>query len=372
MGVHLRKKKISGGKHSLYLDFFPPIRLENGKFTRREFIGRYLYSKPKNEEEKRMNKENLHFADTLRLKREKEILNEQDGIYNNVNKKVDFIEYFKKLAEKRKESEGNYGNWLSVVHYLNDFTGGKCKMADLKEDFCNDFKEYLLKAKRLNTVKGLKLSHNSAVSYFNKFRAAINAAFDARLLNENPLKHVKGIPEKESKREFLTQEELQKLAKTDCDLETLKRACLFSALSGLRWSDITTLRWKDIQKTNGDYFIHIIQKKTQDPFINSINDTAVELLGKKGKPDDLIFDGLKYSDSNNDKIKRWVLKAGIDKKITLHNFRHTYATILLNKGVDFFTVSKMLGHRHIKTTMIYSKVLSETKTKASKLIDIEL
>jgi integrase len=372
MGVHVRMKDISGKKQSLYLDYYPPIKGPNGKFTRREFIGRYIYKNPKTKDEKRWNEENLNFADGIRVKREKEILNEEDGYYNVSNKKMDFLEYFKKLAEKRKESQGNYGNWLSVVHYLNDFTKGKCKMSDLTEEFCNDFKAYLLKANRLNTVKGLKLSHNSALSYFNKFRAAINEAYDARFLHVNPLRNVKGIPEKESKREFLTQEELQKLAKTPCDLDALKRAALFSALSGLRWSDIAKLKWRDIQKTNGNYFIHIIQKKTQDPFINSINDTAVKLLGDKGEPDDFIFEGLKYSDSNNDKIKRWVLKAGIDKKITLHNFRHSYATILLNKGVDILTVSKMLGHRHLKTTMIYSKVLSETKTKASKLVDFEL
>ena len=87
---------------------------------------------------------------------------------------------------------------------------------------------------------------------------------------------------------------------------------------------------------------------------------------------DKIFDGLKYSDSNNDKLKRWVLKAGIHKKITLHNFRHTYATLLLNNGADILTVSKMLGHKKLETTMLYAKVLSETKIQAANIVDINL
>jgi integrase len=280
--------------------------------------------------------------------------------------------FFQGLCDKRKESEGNYGNWLSALHYLDAFTGGKCKMGDLTENFCNKFKEYLLHANRLNTVKGLRLSQNSALSYFNKFRCAINEAFDARLLNENPLRHIKGIQQKESKREFLTHEELQLLVKTDCDLEALKTAALFSALTGLRWSDIENLTWGEIQKTESGYFLHIIQRKTVDVIMHPIIGTAVTLLGEKGKPNERVFEGLKYSDSNNDKLKRWILKAGIHKKITLHNFRHTYATLLLNKGADIFTVSKMLGHKNIKTTMIYSKVLSETKVNAANLIDIEL
>lgn len=372
MGVHLRRKKIANGKQSLYLDFYPPIKGADGRFTRREYLNRYIYEKPKSQDEKIHNKEILIFAEGVKNKRERELLNEQDGIFNTQNKKRDFIEFFQALCEKRKESDGNYGNWLSALQYLKSFTGGKCKMGDLTEDFCNKFKEYLLQANRLNTIKGLRLSQNSALSYFNKFRCAINEAFDARLLNENPLRHIKGIQQKESKREFLTQEELQLLVRTECDLGALKNAAIFSALTGLRWSDIESLRWGDIQKTASGHFLHIIQKKTVDVIMHPISETAVKVLGESGKPSERIFEGLKYSDSNNDKLKRWILRAGINKKITLHNFRHTYATLLLNKGADIFTVSKMLGHKNIKTTMIYSKVLSETKVNAANLIDIEL
>ena len=372
MGVHLRKKKIANGKESLYLDFYPPIKGGNGKPTRREYLNKYIYEKPKNIDEKQHNKENLNIAEGIKNKREKEILNEQDGIFNAQNKKRDFLEFFENLCEKRKESEGNYGNWLSALQYLRAFTNGKCKMGDLTEDFCENFKEYLLHANRLNTVKGLMLSQNSALSYFNKFRCAINEVFDARLINENPLRHVKGIKQKESKREFLTQEELQLLAQTECDLLPLKNVALFSALTGLRWGDISKLEWGDIQLTESGYFVHIVQEKTTDVIMHPISDTAVKLLGERSNASEVIFEGLKYTDSNNDKIKRWVLRAGIHKKITLHNFRHTYATLLLNKGVDIYTVSKMLGHKKIETTMIYAKVLSETKVNAANVIDIEL
>jgi integrase len=373
MGVHLRRRELNNGKVSLYLDYYPPIRKGDGAFTRREFLKRYLYSKPKDDYEKRSNKENLHFAQRIRLEREKEILYEKEGIFNPINKKRDFLEFFRKLADDRKQSTGNYNNWLSALNYLKAFTGGACKMGEVTEDFCNRFKNYLLSTDILKKRNGLKLSHNSALSYFNKFCAAVKVAYDAKYFNEDPLKHVKGIQGKETKRDFLTVEELQELATTDCELKSLKTLVLFSSLTGLRWSDMKDLRWSDIQFTNGKgYFVHLIQQKTKSIIVHPIGTKAVQLLGQPGNSNEKIFYGLKYSANNNDKLKRWILKAGIHKKLTLHNFRHTYATILLNSGVDISTVQHLLGHKHIKTTMIYAKTLDQNKMKAANIIDISL
>ncbi len=372
MGVTVRVKELKNGKLSLYLDFYPPVIGISGKPTRREFLGLYNYKKPQNEGQKNINRENNLFADGLRLEREKAILHDELGTYNPTNYQKDFIVYFRELAERRKESKGNYDSWLSASNYLEDFTGGLLKMSDLNETFCRKFKEYLLVADRRNTVKGLKLARNSAVSYFNKFRAAVREAFEDRLLKDDPTKRVKGITYEETKREFLTLEELQKLARTECELNAIKIVALFSAMTGLRWSDIEPLKWGDILNDENGYFIHLRQEKTKDIMVHPISNKASEVLGEKGDFDERIFEGLKYSDSNNDKLKRWILRAGINKKITLHNFRHTYATLLLNKGTDIFTVSKMLGHKNIQTTMIYAKVLSETKRDAANVIDIDL
>lgn len=70
-------------------------------------------------------------------------------------------------------------------------------------------------------------------------------------------------------------------------------------------------------------------------------------------------------------MKRWVLKAGITKNITFHSFRHTYATLQLNAGTDIFTVSKMLGHRDLKTTLIYAKIIDQTKREAADKIKLD-
>jgi site-specific recombinase XerD len=69
-------------------------------------------------------------------------------------------------------------------------------------------------------------------------------------------------------------------------------------------------------------------------------------------------------------LNSWLLRAGIRKKITFHNFRHTFATLQLAEGTDIYTVSKLLGHKHIHTTQIYGKVMDTTKTKAMKSIQL--
>src|SRR5690606_31686282 len=125
-----------------------------------------------------------------------------------------FLAYFKGLTEKRKASKGNYDNWISSYNYFNAFTRGHCDMENITESLCNDFREYLLttpSVKSKNTVK--TLSQNAAHSYFNKFRAAVNQAFEDRLILRNPIKNVKGVKPAETHREFLTLEELNKLAK---------------------------------------------------------------------------------------------------------------------------------------------------------------
>src|SRR5690606_640293 len=144
-----------------------------------------------------------------------------------------------------------------------------------------------------------------------------------------------------------------------------KRAFLFGCLTGLRWSDIQKLKWSEVQKTDNGMRIVFNQKKTKELQYLDISDQAVELLGeRKGKPDDRVFVGLQYSAYMNLELKKWVMKAGITKEITFHCSRHTFATLQLTHGTEIYTVSKLLGHKHLQTTEIYSKIIDEKKREA--------
>jgi integrase len=103
-----------------------------------------------------------------------------------------------------------------------------------------------------------------------------------------------------------------------------------------------------------------------------ISEQAFSLLGERKKQDDKVFEGLYYSAWHNLKLREWVMKAGITKHITFHCARHTYATLQITLGTDIYTVSKMLGHRHLKTTEIYAKVIDHKKQEAANKIKIDL
>src|SRR4051812_7960000 len=110
--VSLRKKAISGNRYSLYLDFYPAIsNPETGKLTRREFLGQYLYSKPKSEPDKQYNKETLALAESIRAKRQIDLQQQEYGFLKKKIKDVDYIQYFKSLTEKQKGT--NYDLFVS-------------------------------------------------------------------------------------------------------------------------------------------------------------------------------------------------------------------------------------------------------------------
>jgi integrase len=392
--VKLRQKAISGNRQSLYLDFYPPItHPETGELTRREFLGLYLHnetstSKNGNEVkvklgpiEKHSNRETLLLGEQIRQKRDK-ALNGNEAL-TDLEKRMldkdnriramgeqDFVAYFKELADKRQSS--NHDNWVSAYNYLVKFTGGALKFADLTEKFCNDFKDYLLTTKSRKSEK-VMLAQNSAVSYFNKLKATLKQAYKDGLLEYDLNAKVEVIKPAETQRNFLTIDELNKLVKKPCQNQLLKSAAIFSALTGLRFSDIKKLTWGElIYIPDNGYFIQFKQQKTKGVEMHPISDQAAGLLGERGKPADRVFEGLTYSAYQNKHLYQWIGSAGITKDITFHCFRHTYATLQLSKGTDIYTVSKMLGHRELKTTQVYAKIIDQTKRDAADKIKLEL
>ncbi|MEJ6694500.1 MAG: site-specific integrase [Chitinophagales bacterium] len=381
--VSLREKKISKGRKSLYLDFYPEIpHPKTGEPTRREFIGLYINEKPKTPIDKLHNKETLQIAQSIRQKRDN-FLNKPEiySLYEKEQLRIKeqgekcFVKYFTSLANKRKAS--NHDNWMSTLNYINSYTGGTLAFKDLNEKFLEDFKEYLLTTKSKKSPKA-KLSQNSAVSYFNKVKATLKQAYKDEILQYNLNEKVKPIKALETRREYLTLEELNQLVKTPCNNLLLKRAALFSALTGLRFSDIQKMKWKELEYVKGQgYILKYKQQKSKGIEDMPISDQAYNFLEGKKNPKDmeqdvLVIDGLDYSSYHNKHLFQWIGAAGITKDITFHCFRHTFATLQLFNGTDIYTVSKMLGHKDLKTTQIYAKIVDDSKRKAANKIKLDI
>jgi len=364
--VKLKERELKSGNKSLYLDIW-----YDGK-RKYEFLKLYLINSKK-ESDKELNKQTSQLAENIRAKRQLEIQSNKFGFTSDFKLDTNFIEFFKSIVEsrKKKETSGNYGNWASTLIHLTKYAGTKNTLRNIDEIFIEGFKQFL--ENKARTKSDTPLSKNTQSSYFNKLKAAINEAYDKRLIPDNPAKRVKSIKPEPTHRQYLTIEELRLLAKTDFRYPVMKNAFLFSCLTGLRWSDIIKLTWSKVYKHYEGYKIDFRQEKTKDFEYLDISQQARDYLGKRGNPNDKIFIGLKYSGWHNVWMQKWITGAGINKEITFHCGRHTFACIQLQMGTDIFTVSKLLGHSELKTTQIYAKIIDKMKQKAvNKIPDINL
>ena len=389
--VALREKVMKDGRKSLYLDFYPAIKdLTTGKDTRREFLGLYIYTPIKTTAKKAIyhndkviseiweqhNINTLQVAETIKHKRQNEF--DKPEIYNDFEKERMkekeisgrlFAPYFKSLIDKREGSNAEI--WKAAFIYFQKFSQDTT-FADITEKFCEDFKDFLLNVsiseKYIQNIK-----NNSAAVYFAKFKAVLNQAYKEDLLKINISIKVKNIRMKETEKGRLTIDELNALIKTDCKIEDLKNAALFSALTGVRYVDIKKMTWKEIVFVEGKgWYMDYTAQKTQKKDFKNISNDAYNLLGTRKDNDVRVFGTLKKDTAyQNEFLKLWILKAGIDKNITFHCFRHTFATLQLESGTDILTLSKMLGHSDLKTTQIYAKVLDDTKRAAADKIKLD-
>jgi integrase len=376
MKVHLRQRKQSkDGSISLFLEIYKGTTISpEGKVKNLrdyEYLNLYLIDKPKTPIDKQQNKDNLQLAESIKAKRELEIKNGLYGFTNEFKQSTNFIDYFTALMEKRKDSGGNYGNWDSSLKHLKKFAGTKVSFREIDQTFCESFRDYLkTKATKSN---GQPLSSSSVSSYFNKLRACLKEAVRKKIILSNPAIDVTNPKVIESKREYLTLDELKAIVKAECRYDVLKRAFIFSCLTGLRWSDIHNLKWSEVQNTNEGWRITFHQQKTKGLQYLDMSEQARAYLGEQGNPDERVFTGLRYSSYMNVEITKWAMKAGITKDITFHCARHTFAVLQMTLGTELFTLQKLLGHSQIKTTQVYAKIIDEKKREAvNKIPDISI
>jgi len=345
MSIKIRKKKKANGDYSLYLDVY------TGGKRQYEFLNLYL---TKNKD---LNKQNLELAENIRAKRLLELANSEQGFIAGYKKKYNFVEYYVKLATAKPEAEKA---WRNTAKHLRDFTGGKIPFKSISEDWLNEFRNYLT----------AKVANNTAHTYFSKIKAALRQAVKDKMIVNNPGDFVKNVKKKESDRAYLSIDEIERLAKIPCKDSELKRAFIFSCFTGLRLSDIKALTWKQV---NGDV-LEFRQKKTGSVEYLIMSESAKQILIDRtnnilNMPDNKIFN-LPSTTYIGLLLKNWCKQAGIEKKVTFHVARHSFATLSLTQGVDLYTVSKLLGHKDIKATQIYAKVIDEKKRQAMQSLPL--
>jgi integrase len=376
MKITLKKKKLNTGKYSLFIEYYKGTILdENGKTKHNrefEYLKEYLIIDPKSKKEKDCNRETLELAEKILSIRQADYYQGKFKIQNGNKSKHSFLQFYILKKEERYQSKNNYDNWEAAQKHIEKFCTPNTTFNDVNIDFIKDFQKFLHTEAKAKS--GALLAQNTKHTYYNKFKACLNAAFEEGYLNENIVNKVKSIPMGETHREYLSLDELQALSKTNCRIPVLKSAFIFSCLSGIRWSDINKMTWSEIRDEGKDQNgkdIHKLvfsQKKTNGIEYLYLSKQAREILGDRKGENERVFINLHYSAQMNLILLRWCMYAGITKHITFHSARHTNAVLLLENGADIYTVSKRLGHKEIRTTEIYAKIIDKKMKEAATLI----
>ena len=183
------------------------------------------------------------------------------GFQTNTDyKDSNFYAYFSIQVEKKKDMPV-YRSYQIALKTFKDFAGVDITFAEITEGFCEKYLQHL---KTKPTPKGTVLSKSTVNLYFHFFSASIFQAVKEKIITENPLLLMERLKVEKSEIIFLTLDELKSLVNTSCDNEKLKRAFIFSCLTGLRWSDVYKLQWSEIKENQGKYSINFRQKKTKE------------------------------------------------------------------------------------------------------------
>lgn len=368
--VRIREKVLDGGTISLYLDMYCK--------GNRKKEGLKLYIIPETSPAAKLqNKNTRKLAEQIKAQRILDI--QKDGLVDWEKLKKsrttllswleDFVTCEEKLSPSGVRPKRNAKD--RVKEYLASIGKPDMLLSEVDKDFCRGFVAFIRTCK---IYKGKKtISDTTARLLMCRVAEAMNKAVVEGLIPSNPFKALdaKENPKmKNGRREFLTVEELKILIKTPCRYDIVKKAFLFSCFTGLRYSDMKSLKWSEIHATADGKarYIEHRQVKTKKTVTIPLSDEALRWMPEQMEGIDQVFHELKISPGTvEDVLKEWMKECKIDKHITYHCSRHTAATLAISAGAELYSVSKILGHRNLVSTQVYAKVNLEKKMEAVNL-----
>lgn len=345
MAIKIRTKKQKNGVVSIFLD----IHHKGVRWS--VFPGLRCKEKPSTEFERRERKEKMAVAEELAMTYSLQLVRDEFCLGEKFDTGRDFVNYMEQwIAEHSALLDIRM--YRSALAKLKEFAGkGKIPCFELNESYWKRFSSYLKQG----------LNGATPNNYLKKLKRVVRAATDEKLFREDPIKDIV-IPTKPfHEKAALTFDEMRKMWHANCGNNDVKRAFLFSCLTGLRFCDVEQMRWKNI----GDRHVTLVQKKTKIPVSISLTDDALILLGEAKTKEYLVFNLPSHTGCLKH-LRSWAADAGIEKKVTWHVGRHSFATNLIESSANIAVVSKLLGHTSLTHTQRYLKISEKSKDEAIK------
>ena len=287
----------------------------------------------------------------------------KDAMKKNRPVNVTFPVFAKEYVTHSDRRESTKENLYTTITVLQEFRPG-LDFKDITYTFLKDFEVYLReKGNGINTV----------AKHLRQLRTLVNEAINQGYIHADayPFRKLK-IKQEKGRHEFLTPDELKKLENlevSDRKLRHVLDAFLFCCYVGLRYSDFCQLTPANFIRVNGKRWLHFKSIKTgielRLPLHLLFEGKALSIMDKYNIAE---FASLGSNSEANKALSVIAGMARIKKHITYHTARHTCATLLIHQGVPITTVQRLLGHTSVKTTEIYSEILSSTIVKDLRAI----
>lgn len=287
----------------------------------------------------------------------------RDAIKKNTPINVTFTVFAKEYVKHSDRRKSTKDNLITTINVLQEFRPG-LDFKDITYSFLKDFETYLReKGNGVNTV----------AKHLRQLRTLVNEAINQGYIHADayPFRKFK-IKQEKGRHEFLTPDELRKLENLEVEDRKLRHvldAFLFCCYVGLRFSDFCQLTPANFIRVNGKRWLHFKSIKTgielRLPLHLLFEGKALTILDRYNIEE---FASLGCNSDVNKYLAQIAGMARIRKHITYHTARHTCATLLIHQGVPITTVQKLLGHTSVKTTEIYSEVLSSTILRDLKAV----
>ncbi len=374
----LMEKELSDGNYSLYLDYYlgrvnvkdeVTGEIKSKVQRRREFLKLTILANPRTPIERKQNKETFELARKIRFEREQEMKESLNGYRLKKDNSINFLTYFQAYIDSYTKKDirmvqialQRFKDFLYETKEYSNFTLS-IKSEQLTKDMMLDFVEYL---QSKSTGEGAK-------SIYQRFKKVIKYAIEHDVMIKNPCTGVVcKVDDQILRKDILSFDEIQALINTHYDNENpnVRRAFIFCLYCGLRFCDVKDLTYRSVDYSNK--LLTFEQNKTKGHSAASgvvipLNDGLLSLIGEpstdEGK-DGSVFNLPSY-ESCLKSLKRWVKRAGIDKHISWHCARHSFAVNILNNGANIKTVASLLGHSGLKHTEKYTRAVDKLKEEA--------
>lgn len=344
--VNVYERKLSSGKISFYLHY------SVAGIQRRDKLSTPVVKAGSAEY-----KHYLRVAKRVAAKKEEELIAGEYGLAVKPSKVrvLDFMREYSRGYTKtdRRKVE-------ALVGHLESFYGDNPAIYSIDQSSASEFKDYLRS----------HLASETTRNYLAVVKKAIDLAIDKGLLKHNVFRRVTVKGDSDSiKKDVLTLEEIRQLMQTPCSNPEVKRAFLFSCMTGITLAEIKILKWSQIQNNTLKYS-RLKTGNTQKVQV-PINTTGQSIIGKKKTASQFVFNHLPTSNGVNKILKTWMRNSGIDKHITFYCARHTFGTLQAEMNTNQKTIASNLGHSSTRHTDKYVRAVDEAKRKAVNF-DIQL